>query len=136
VLDQYAAGPGAYAKEALDAPTAREVVQRLAYGAIDLTTGPRTPRGCLNVQCVQGCGPDGEAARQEVIARRKADEAGLRRRLERARKAGDLPAGTDPADLARFVTTLTDGIAVQAAGGATRPQLRRVVDTALRALSL
>lgn len=134
VLDRYAAGPGGYARDALNAATAREVVQRLAYGAIDLTTGPHTPPGCLNVNCVRGCGPDGEAVREEVVARRKADEAALRQRLERARAAGDLPAGADPAELARYVMTLTDGIAVQAASGTTPAQLRRVVDTALRAL--
>ena len=33
---------------------------------------------------------------------------------------GDLPPDANPADLARFVSTLTDGIAVQAAGGASR----------------
>ena len=38
-----------------------------------------------------------------------------------------------PADLARFVFTITDGIAVQAASGASRSQLRRVVDIALQA---
>jgi hypothetical protein len=48
----------------------------------------------------------------------------LRRRLERARVEGHL-AG-DPADVARFVMTVTDGIAVQAAGGTTREELLRV----------
>jgi hypothetical protein len=62
-----------------------------------------------------------------------ADEAALRRRLEHAQSAGDLPADCDPGDLARFVMTLTDGIAVQAASGRDRDELRRVAETALRA---
>jgi hypothetical protein len=41
-----------------------------------------------------------------------AGEAALRERLERAQLKGDLPADSDPGDLARFVTTLSDGIAV------------------------
>jgi AcrR family transcriptional regulator len=133
VLDRYVNGPGAFAAAALDAPRARDVVERLVYGAIDLTTGPRTPRGCLSVRCAQAGGPESEPARQEVVSRRKASEAALRRRLEHARSTGDLRAGSDPGDLARFVMTLTDGIAVQAASGCGRDELRRVAETALRA---
>jgi AcrR family transcriptional regulator len=133
VLDRYVDGPAAYAAAALNEPRARDVVERLVYGAIDLTTGPDTPRGCLNVRCVQACGPEAEPVRQEVVARRMADEAALRRRLEHAQSAGDLPADCDPGDLARFVMTLTDGIAVQAASGRSRDELRPVAETALRA---
>jgi hypothetical protein len=57
----------------------------------------------------------------------------MRRRFERARTEGDLPAGADPADLARFVATVIQGMAVQAAGGASRAGLRRVAEMALRA---
>src|SRR5258706_8145264 len=46
VLDRYVSGPAAYAAAALDAPRARDVVEKLVYGAIDLTTGPDTPTGC------------------------------------------------------------------------------------------
>jgi hypothetical protein len=46
---------------------------------------------------------------------------------------GDLPADADPADLARYAATIIHGMAVQAAGGATRKELLRVVATALRA---
>jgi AcrR family transcriptional regulator len=130
VIDRYLNGPAAYAAAALRLPRARDVVEALAYGAIELTADSR---GCLNVRCAQACGPEADSIRQAAVERRKADEAALRRRLERARASGDLPPDASPADLARLVTTLTDGIAVQAASGASRSQLRRVVDTALRA---
>ena len=65
--------------------------------------------------------------------RRVAAEAAIRRRFERALADGDLPAGTDPADLARYVVTVMRGIAVQAAGGASRAKLRRVAELVLRA---
>ncbi|MEV2272369.1 hypothetical protein [Nonomuraea africana] len=60
-----------------------------------------------------------------------AGEAALRRRLERAT---DLPPGRDPAAMAGLVHAITDGIAVQAAGGRGREELRQVADLALRAL--
>jgi hypothetical protein len=53
--------------------------------------------------------------RRELVACRAAGEAALRRRLERAKSDGDLPADTDPADLARYVATILYGMAVQAA---------------------
>ncbi|HEY8473765.1 MAG TPA: TetR/AcrR family transcriptional regulator [Natronosporangium sp.] len=133
VLDRYVEGPGGFAAEALAAPRAREVVEKLLTGAIALTTTPGRPRGCLNVRHAQACGPESESVRQGVVARKLADQAGLRRRLEEAKATGDLPADSDPDQLARFVTTLTDGIAVQAAAGATPEQLHRVVELALRA---
>jgi len=46
------------------------------------------------------------------------------------------PADTDPADLARYVATIVYGIAVQAAGGARRGKLQRVIEMALRTLPL
>ena len=133
VLDRYIDGPGGFAEQALDLPRARDVVERLVYGAIDLTAGPGTPRGCLCVKTAQACGPDSEAVRRQAISHRMAGQAALRRRFEHARSTGDLPADCDPGDLARLVATLTDGIAVQAAGGAAREELRRAAETMLRA---
>jgi AcrR family transcriptional regulator len=132
-LDRYAEGPAAYTRKALDEPTARAVVERLLRGVIDLLTDPCTPQGCLAVQGALACGDAADAIRQELISRRVAGEAALRQRLERAIADGDLPADADPADLARYVTTISQGMAVQAAGGASREELQRVVAMALRA---
>jgi AcrR family transcriptional regulator len=132
VLDRYLAGPGAFAAAALTSDRARDVIERLLYGAVELTTGASTPPGCLSVRSAQACGAEAEPARQAAIARRAAGYAALRDRLERARDDGDLPAGCDPAALARLVSATTDGIAVQAAGGANREDLLRAVETALR----
>ena len=131
-LDRYAHGPAAYVRQALDEPTARRVVERLLRGAVDVLTDPRNPRGCLAVQGALACGKASDGVRKELNSRRAAGEAALRRRLERARSEGDLPAGSNPADLARYVTTLVHGMSVQAAGGDSRAQLRRVADLALQ----
>ena len=42
----------------------------------------------------------------------------------------------NPADLARYVATIVYGMAVQAAGGASRDKLQHVVEMALRTLPL
>jgi AcrR family transcriptional regulator len=132
-LERYAEGPAAYTRKAVDEPTARAVVERLLRGVVDLLTDPCTPQGCLAVQGALACGDAADAIRQELISRRVAGEAALRQRLERAIADGDLPADANPADLARYVTTVSQGMAVQAAGGASREELQRVVEMALRA---
>jgi AcrR family transcriptional regulator len=135
-LDRYLNGPAAYTQEALKEPTARAVVERLLRGAADLNTASRNPGGCLMVQGALACGEAADSIRKELIAYRAAGEAALRRRLQRAKSDGDLPATVNPADLARYVATVIYGMAVQAAGGASRGELQHVVEMTLRTLPL
>jgi AcrR family transcriptional regulator len=132
-LDRYVEGPACFVREALDLPTAREVVRRLLYGGIDLVADPSGPKGCLMVQGALACGEEGKSVQRELSNRRATGEADVRRRFERAKSEGDLPRDTKPADLARFVVTIMRGMAVQAAGGASRRELRQVAAIALRA---
>ncbi|MET9029653.1 TetR/AcrR family transcriptional regulator [Nocardia sp. NPDC004168] len=130
-LERYVDGPGRYLTEAIELPTARAVAAAYLAGAIELTTGHDSP-GCLSVRSAQACGPEAEHSRKSAVAVRLAGEAALRRRLERARADGDLPEDSKPADLARYLMTVSDGIAVQAASGAKPSHLRRTADIALR----
>jgi hypothetical protein len=95
-------------------------------------TDPAYPPGCLGVHGALSCGEAAQSIRDELCARRAAHEAALRQRFERAKSEGDLAADADCADLARLVTTVAQGMAVQAAGGATRQDLRRVAEMMLR----
>src|SRR5437763_175317 len=100
-LDRYAEGPMAYIREALGAPTARAVAERLLRGTVDLLTDPQHPAGCLMVQGALSCGDAAEPIRRELAARRMKGEAAIRERLARAQADGDLPPHSDPDDLAR-----------------------------------
>jgi len=132
-LDHYSDGPAAYFREALKAPTARAVAERLLQGTADMVTQPHLPHGCLWVQGASGCRGAENTIGQQVITRRRAGEAALRKRFNRAKSEGDLPVNCDPSALARYISTVIHGIAIQAADGATRRQLQEVIDTALRA---
>jgi AcrR family transcriptional regulator len=135
-LDRYLNGPAAYTQKALKEPTARAVVERLLRGAADLNTAQRNPGGCLTVQGALACGEAGDSIRQELAAYRAAGEAALRRRFQRAKSEGDLPATVNSVDLAGYVATIVYGMAVQAAGGATREKLQNVIEMTLRTLPL
>jgi AcrR family transcriptional regulator len=131
-LDRYVATGMTFVRNALEEPTAHRAVEKLLRGYVALVTDPKTPAGCLTVNGALAGSPAAEAICTELAARRLAFEDVLRTRLQRARKDGDLPSGANPADLARYVSTVTQGIAVQAAGGAKQKQLDHVVDIALR----
>jgi AcrR family transcriptional regulator len=132
-LDRYAEGPGSCIAEALAAPSAREAIEKLLLKTVESLTDPNTPRGCLLVQGALSCGDQAAEIRQELACRRAAGEAQVRCRLERAHREGDLPPDSDPAALARFFATLTQGFSVQAAGGATREELEAAVRIAMNA---
>ena len=131
ILDRYMNGPVAWFGKALALPKARNVVEQIFLATARMAEDPRAPAGCL---LVQGALASGNAsARNEVAARRATAEVALRRRLQQAKREGDLPKNADPAELAHYVMTVVRGMAVQAAGGATCDQLHRVAQIALRA---
>jgi len=133
-LDRYMARPAADLQRAVEAPEARLVAERFLADAVERLTDPANPPGCLAVHGALACGAEGDPIRQELVVRRQGTEAALRERFARARVEGDLAPGVDPAGLARYLAALTQGMAVQAAGGASRDELRQVAETALAAL--
>jgi len=133
VLDRYVDGPLAYFGKALAAPKARDVIEQIFFGAASMAGDPRLPAGCLMVQGALAVGTAAASVRKEAAGRRAASEIALRRRLQRAKREGNLPRNADPAELARYVMTVLQGMAVQGADGASRDQLRRVAQVALRA---
>ena len=132
-LDRYINGSVAFLRDALEEPTARAAAENLLLAAADGVTSPDNPRGCMTVRCALSSGEAADSVRLELTKRRADGETVLRERLERAKAEGDLPADSNPADLARYLTTVFHGMSVQAAGGASRDQLREVARTALKA---
>ena len=132
-LDRYEAKRDQIMEEAFAAPTAREAVTRLLEGTAERLSDKCNPKGCLMVQGALSGGEECEAVKRELSSRRAGGEALIRKRLERAKKEGDLPPKVDAAALARFMATVMYGMAVQAAGGAAPKDLRAIVKTALRA---
>jgi AcrR family transcriptional regulator len=133
VLDRYVQSPASYLPNALKESTAREVVEKLFGGAIEMVMNPRHPDGCLLVQGALASGPLGGPVTRELSRRRAGAEAAVRRRFERAVAEGDLAPEVDARKLASYVITIIWGMSVQAAGGATRAQLKQIADMAMLA---
>jgi hypothetical protein len=70
-----------------------------------------------------------------MIALRKGGEDALRKRMVKAEKPGELPGDTNPTDYTRFLSTVMRGLAVQAASGASREEMKGIADFVLRAIA-
>lgn len=130
-LVRYADGPASYGAEAVAEPTAREVATVFLNGAVRSATLPGYPTGCLSLRASLIGGEGGHVIRELLADWRNETSAMLQKRFQRAVDEGDLPAGIDPALLTRYVMTIGNGVAVQAAGGAPRDELQLIVDAVL-----
>jgi AcrR family transcriptional regulator len=132
-LDRYQTGPSSFLTEALSKPTAQAVVEAIFSGFIQMQRDQDKARGCLIVSGALACGEEAEPIRRMLAHLRLSLVRALRARFERAVLEGDLAAGTDCATLARYIATVLNGLAVQAASGATEKELRLVSATAMKA---
>jgi AcrR family transcriptional regulator len=132
-LDRYIEQRTKYWHEAFDEPTARGAVEHLLRESANFLTDTCNPQGCLVVRSAMSCGETEDAIKRELAARRAEGEARLRVRFERAQSEGEMPPDLDPADYARYIMTVLEGMSVRAASGVTREELHKVADMALRA---
>jgi len=130
-LERYTEGPASYAARAMREPTAREVATAFLNGSVRTSTSPGRPAGCLGVQGSLAAGEPGRNARDALVVWRNEGTSTLRDRFQQAVDEGDLPPDTDPGLLARYLMTVANGIAVQAAGGTVSEDLQHVADMAL-----
>jgi AcrR family transcriptional regulator len=136
VLARYAAGPLTFIHEAIEQPTVRSVVEALLRGTVKFLSDPAHPPGCLSLQGGLACGTGAESVRQTMIDWRRGGELQLQKRLQRAQADGQLPKRINPKDLARYVAIVMNGLAVQAANGATPAEMNRAIELALQSMPL
>jgi AcrR family transcriptional regulator len=132
-LKRYQTGPVAFFADAMSKPTARAVAEAIFSGFLRMQRQRDKLRGCLVVSGALACGEEGETVRRDLAQLRQAAVGMLRERFEGAVQDGDLPAETDYATLARYIATVLNGLAVQAASGTTENELRLVAAQAMQA---
>lgn len=134
-LDRYQSEYLAYFHESLEQPTVLGVVETFLREHVALITRSSNPPGCLAVNGALACSSDAEPVREALVARRAAGEKALSQRFKRAKREGVWMDPMSPDDMARYVMTVAEGLAVQAKAGARARQLNRVVDLALRSIA-
>lgn len=133
-VERYRAGPGGFAAEAMaGAPSARDAVARFLERAAALYSDPAHPLGCMVIHAGQNCAAGDEDVARNLAAIRGSMEALIRARIEKGVQQGELPPGTDPADLAAFYATVIQGMSTKARDGAAAEQLSAVARRAMTA---
>lgn len=129
VMDRYAQQRVQYLEAALEAPTARETVQRILAIAARLYSDDKDQASWLVLRGGAACGCPTVA--EDLSARRERIEHALRERFVRAVEEGDLDADADPAALARYVMSILTGMGIQAAEGAQQQELEQIATFAM-----
>lgn len=131
-VERYAVVDMAYVEDAIAEPSAHLVAEHYLRSNVEAITTPGRPAGCLSIQG----GLSGSREHHRIVAflndSRAAGEAKFCARFQRAIDEGDLSSLEDARELAKYLATVTAGLAVQAAGGASRAQLEPIVERALR----
>jgi AcrR family transcriptional regulator len=115
-------------------PTARAAVEAMLRATADEITRPDTPHGCMLILAAPTGAVENHAVR-EFLAELRRDMFGtIRDRLARGVTDGDLAAPATGLDgIARYYTTVVQGLSVQARDGADRAELETVVTCAMAA---
>ncbi len=132
-VDRYQQGAACHIASALSLKKSRDAIQKLLDDTITMLSNPKHPKGCLVVQTALVCGDDAKPIRKDLATLRASSEKAIRARLEQAQKENDLPPGTNPADLARFVSAIIQGIAIHASDGASKDELNQIAKVAMQA---
>lgn len=137
-FERYLAVEMAYVDHALAREKLADVFHDYLFGTADAVTRGDRPHGCMSVQIGgsrTGNTADGNEVRQ-LVARARDD--GLRRLTVRIQKGLDLEGyavGDSRAeDIARYLASVSSGMSLRAADGASREELQSVAKLALRTL--
>jgi TetR/AcrR family transcriptional regulator, copper-responsive repressor len=130
----YLEGEGAFAARALaEEPTARAAIARMLREAAQRFTAWPNPPGCMVVLAAANCADEDADVAAFLRGRRQAAEREIKKRVQRGISDGELPPGTDAAQIAAFVASIFHGMSVKARDGAGRTELEAVAETAMRA---
>lgn len=120
-------------EEIAAAPSSYEAVRMVLERGIAAVTKPGRPLGCMVSSGLLMTSEENAGLASELKAMRAASRLALEHRVRRDIEEGRLPPETDPGTLARFYSTVLQGLSVQALDGAPVDALRSVVACALKA---
>src|SRR5260370_42004453 len=131
-FERYVSVHLAHIWEALERPTIRECIEHALRKNVDFLSTPGNPNGCLSVHGALATGPEGDSVKQWLIQGRKHGQAMVKRRFEKAKEDGELPADTAPATYAPYLETLIQVLGVQGANCSSKAKINKMVVLALK----
>lgn len=131
-LSRYVAGSVGFIQHALNQATAYEVAQSFLSNAVEFFTDTKHPKGCMIVQGALSDSADSMMVKDLLVKYRYSYEHLLAQRFERAKKAGDLPTDANVETLAKYLSTIHQGMSIQVTSGASKQELLLIVDLALK----
>ncbi len=135
VMTLYGATSGEPPRRALrEEPTARAAIEAMLRAAADQITGPDTPHFCMLILAAPTGALENHSVREYLAELRRGMLAENRDRLQRGVVDGDLIASPATLDaMARYYTTVVQGLSIQARDGASRAELETVITCAMAA---
>jgi AcrR family transcriptional regulator len=115
-------------------PAARAAIEAMLRATADSITQPHTPHGCMLILAAPTGAIENSAVREFLADLRRDMFSTIRDRLARGVADGDLttsPAGLEA--IARYYTTVVQGLSVQARDGTSRADLEAVITCAMAA---
>ena len=135
VMALYGTTSGEPPRRALrEQPTARAAIHAMLRATADEITRPDTPHYCMLILAAPTGAVENHAVRVFLADLRRGQYAAIHDRLARGVLEGDVTvedAGLD--GVARYYTTVVQGLSVQARDGATRAELEAVITSAMAA---
>jgi AcrR family transcriptional regulator len=131
----YGATAGEPPRRALrEEPTARAAIHGMLRATADQITRADAPHYCMLILAAPTGAVENHAVREFLADRRRDMHATIRDRLARGVGDGDLAASATGLDgIARYYTTVVQGLSIQARDGADRADLETVITCAMAA---
>jgi AcrR family transcriptional regulator len=133
---RYADIPAQYMVRALEQPTLRGFILAAFDNTVEFLGSKEHPSSCFTLTGAISCGTDTKPAKLLMREMRLQNEAAIKARLLKARKDGEFPREENVDDYTKYLSSLLSGLAIQAANGSTRSELKRTAQVAIRHLGI
>jgi TetR/AcrR family transcriptional regulator, copper-responsive repressor len=130
VISRYQ-GVGLSAAQIAACSSSFEATRRVLEFGVTAVTGSKGPLGCMVSSGLLMASPQHIGVAVHLRKERAKLRAALQKSIEKDVRSGELDVSANAASLARFYTTVLQGMSVQAIDGATQAELTAVMETAL-----
>ena len=134
-LDRFEESRTTWALEVLEtSPSPVAGIEEVFGRTVESLVGYEPRRGCLLANSAVELAPHDPEVAEHISGYVRRLEGAFEDALERARKMGEIPKGSKPTALARFLVTSLHGLRVMARAGAERETLEDAAGVTLEAL--